>query len=110
MRDRAQAGAEVGEDGLGRAPAADQGALLRRGVAVVARDEQAVAQRDVAAQRAAGGEGGQGVGDLGGVQVHPVVGRRRRRAGASSRRTVGSGTRSAVPRNDDDTSARPSGE
>ena len=35
----------------------------------------AVAQRDVAAQRARRGEGGQGARDLGGVQVHPPVGR-----------------------------------
>ena len=48
----------MGEDGLGRAAAAHQGALLRRGVAVVAGHEQAVAERDVAAQGLAAGRAG----------------------------------------------------
>ena len=72
---RPRSGAEVGEGGLGCAAAAHQGALLRRGVAVVAGHEQAVAERDVAAQRARRGEGGQRARDLGDVQVDPPVGR-----------------------------------
>ena len=96
----------MGEDRFRGPAAGHQRALLGRGVAVVARHEQALAELDRAAQRPSGGERGQRVAHLVDAQELPAVGRRPVDP-AQLAADLGSGI--ACPTTVDDTSARPAG-